>query len=696
MSKRVRTGRASDASGNGETKAVDSASNANAAEDASEDFKVHLLDVGEEKYGDCVLCQFGDVSVLIDGSHRGDDDLILKQLKRLLRQQTLPVRVSLLIVTHPHDDHIGCFPSLVAGDKLRADWALVADPKYRWGDPDENEDFFAGADYRTRALSEALLEEDRADLPDDELALFIDNAGTLVSRYRTMIRQLESRGTRVVRNGSDNPAAMLAAFAGVGLKVVGPKRGHLEECRRLLLEGSQDSLDFVGDALNGDGVLNVVDAYRNLIGGNAAADFHDNPNKGAINLQSIVTRFEYRGERFIFGGDMQFADPEVESHKLVKSVNAMLDVMRDEAPYSLVKISHHASYNGMDDKVLAVFGDTKLYGICGGSHDSSHPHPAVLQLLTENSERLEWVRTDHNGLVSITFGGAEPQIRVRRGNVSDPTPNSGADADFAELLSSPTDIDDLFPQSTPAVAASPGASSLYGAGEIRVLVPANATKVNVSVDLANGNGSVNGNGNGNGVSQPPDEPSLFDVAGDGATAGDGVVALEVATAASDDVMSDGPPRSALVHEFNVARNNGWIEFFAEAGQRFNWPTALLMAVASRETNMRNILGDGGHGHGIMQIDDRSFPQFTSSGQWRIPRLNILKGAEVLNGKRRFLSNNGVGGETLSRASVAAYNGGEGRVLRAIRRGLGVDSVTTGRNYSADVLARAAVFRELLG
>lgn len=33
-----------------------------------------------------------------------------------------------------------------------------------------------------------------------------------------------------------------------------------------------------------------------------------------------------------------------------------------------------------------------------------------------------------------------------------------------------------------------------------------------------------------------------------------------------------------------------------------------MAIASRETNMHNVVGDGGHGYGIMQIDDRNFPE----------------------------------------------------------------------------------------
>ena len=37
--------------------------------DASQSFKVWLLDVGPEEYGDAVLCQFGNKTVLIDGAH---------------------------------------------------------------------------------------------------------------------------------------------------------------------------------------------------------------------------------------------------------------------------------------------------------------------------------------------------------------------------------------------------------------------------------------------------------------------------------------------------------------------------------------------------------------------------------------------------------------------------------------------------
>ncbi len=61
-----------------------------------------------------------------------------------------------------------------------------------------------------------------------------------------------------------------------------------------------------------------------------------------------------------------------------------------------------------------------------------------------------------------------------------------------------------------------------------------------------------------------------------------------------------------------------------------------MAIASRETNMRNIVGDGGHGYGIMQIDDRSYPDWCHSGLWKDATAGIQKGASVLDAKRETI------------------------------------------------------------
>jgi len=108
-------------------------------------------------------------------------------------------------------------------------------------------------------------------------------------------------------------------------------------------------------------------------------------------------------------------------------------------------------------------------------------------------------------------------------------------------------------------------------------------------------------------------------------------------------------------------------------------------------------GDGGHGHGLTQIDDRSFPEFCHGPDWADPAKNIDMGAFILRRKRIYLAGRSVGyrltDADLERATIAAYNAGEGRVLRCIIEGRHVDSVTAHLNYSREVLRIAeAVLR----
>src|SRR4028118_1753102 len=102
--------------------------------------RLYLLDMGMERFGDCLLGRFGEVTVLIDGGHPRDIEgrngfpSIPAQLSRLLGRQP-PFTVSLLVVTHAHSDHIGCLPALGREGLLRAEWALVADERLGFGRP---------------------------------------------------------------------------------------------------------------------------------------------------------------------------------------------------------------------------------------------------------------------------------------------------------------------------------------------------------------------------------------------------------------------------------------------------------------------------------------------------------------------------------------------------------------------------------
>jgi len=155
-------------------------------------------------------------------------------------------------------------------------------------------------------------------------------------------------------------------------------------------------------------------------------------------------------------------------------------------------------------------------------------------------------------------------------------------------------------------------------------------------------------------------------------------------------------------QYNVAKQNGWVDLIKAAAEASGQPAEMLLGIASRETGflwLRHpdgaILGDGGHGHGLMQIDDRSFPEFCRSAAWRDIAKNVAKGIEVLQGKEAFLRHHGIEEAMFPRAAVAAYNCGEGNVLKAIRAGQDVDVHTAHGTYSADALARADVFKGFL-
>jgi hypothetical protein len=168
-------------------------------------------------------------------------------------------------------------------------------------------------------------------------------------------------------------------------------------------------------------------------------------------------------------------------------------------------------------------------------------------------------------------------------------------------------------------------------------------------------------------------------------------------------------RSDLENQMRRAQDADLIRHFHQQGSDYQFAPGLLMAIASRETNMRNIVGDGGHGYGIMQIDDRSFPEWCHSGIWKDAAAGIQKGALVLDGKREMIRNGQgkqlkVGGSTFSgsalspedllRTAIAAYNSGLWAYYSMSKSG-DPDLRTTGRDYSKDVMARKVIFESLL-
>jgi hypothetical protein len=143
--------------------------------------------------------------------------------------------------------------------------------------------------------------------------------------------------------------------------------------------------------------------------------------------------------------------------------------------------------------------------------------------------------------------------------------------------------------------------------------------------------------------------------------------------------------------------------------------ALLEALASRETNMKNIIGDGGHGRGMFQADDRwqehylrmtpgcrsgsSIPMFpTAWPKGRVPTISSgarfaarTIEANVAEAKRRGVKD----GHRLH-VAVDGYNCGITGAINAYQHGglKAADEETTGGDYAPDVLERAATLRRI--
>ena len=455
---------------------------------AAQPIRVHFLDVGPEEYGDAVLCELKGTTVLIDGAHPGNKGpeqghrSIPDQLRSLLGAGAAdPVQVDLLVVTHAHLDHIGCLPAIVQNGTLRAKWALVVDPGLGWGRP-------AGGDAAADAPLDPVVAAFREEVPSEGIGndvlsqLLVDAAG-LEQGYNAMLAKLEADGTTVVRYGRDDHQPLLDTFARVGLSILGPSKDQLLLCAKQITGTTKDAADRLADLRSrGDLPQTSVDQYKLLL--RSTADLMDAEKRPgpAVNLQSIVTLFSLGGAKLLFAGDMQLADPQIGGPAMQKEVDDLLAAIRAEAPFDVFKLCHHGSDNGLDEKILPDFSTTPVFGICAGQGSKSHPNPAVLELLAAESDKVKWVRTDHNGLSTVELAGNKTTLEVDHGDVNDPRPNT---QDVAAPAAAATPAGPVL-----APASTMAAPALGGYVEVTARVPLGA-RATVTVD-ATANAATSG------------------------------------------------------------------------------------------------------------------------------------------------------------------------------------------------------------
>ena len=149
------------------------------------------------------------------------------------------------------------------------------------------------------------------------------------------------------------------------------------------------------------------------------------------------------------------------------------------------------------------------------------------------------------------------------------------------------------------------------------------------------------------------------------------------------------------------------QLITDASRKGDWLPEIIAAIMSRESRCGLALvpkkpggnpagtGDGGHGRGLMQIDDRAHPDFISTGKWKDPKENILYAMVVLNESYNYLKKKtDLTGNDLRAAAIAGYNCGAGNVLKSLKEGNSWDARTAGGDYSADVMNRSAEFTEV--
>jgi hypothetical protein len=143
-------------------------------------------------------------------------------------------------------------------------------------------------------------------------------------------------------------------------------------------------------------------------------------------MLSIVVTFVADGQRVLLGGDMEFAPDRLPDSRLGGPLRSLRQRITKLAPYGFLKLAHHGSRNGVDEKMLDTLGPSFNIGIVTGSGSENHPNAQVMGLLGARKNRLHWARTDRNGASSIDLSKAGTDaFTITRGELDDERAGGG-------------------------------------------------------------------------------------------------------------------------------------------------------------------------------------------------------------------------------------------------------------------------------
>ena len=162
-------------------------------------------------------------------------------------------------------------------------------------------------------------------------------------------------------------------------------------------------------------------------------------------------------------------------------------------------------------------------------------------------------------------------------------------------------------------------------------------------------------------------------------------------------------RDELRNELQRLRNSGFAVKLEQQATAKGFSASFFFAIASRETNCVNELGDfqdgEAHGVGIIQIDIQHpiARQARDDGTWRTnPDPLIEFGAQMLaqNIQKAQTDLPTFTPQEQLKVAASGYNCGIVRAISGAQNG-DSDAHTTGHNYGRDVMARMAIFEELI-